>query len=313
MLNDWSAPPGAAGGPLSVDFRQGLHGGGGGQAQPRRAAIADRMHVLFDDEHVIVVEKAAGIAVQPEDEDAAPAARLGQAPLTELLLHYWRAALPKGAAIPKPILVQRLDADTSGLLAAAKNVEAGRKLQQALHTRVMKRQYWAWTAGRVHAPHGLWRSRLGRGPFGIRESIGAYDDSSKGGRDGKQAATHFRVIKRLRDRTLLELELDTGRTHQIRIHAAEAGHPVLGDPIYTSLAERILLKALSDELTAPEKQHPYAEALQAARALDLPRGGRGIEFPTAPRLMLHAVKLSFPHPVTGEILEFRSDPPEPFR
>jgi 23S rRNA pseudouridine1911/1915/1917 synthase len=342
-LEDFQRIPGAEGGPIEVDLRQGTHAG----AASRRPALIQRMKVVHDDAAVVVVEKAAGICVQPERDETEAASRR-HPPLVELLMHYWRSS---GAAGVNPVLVQRLDADTSGLLVLGKSVEAGRRLQKLLGEGRVRRIYQAIVQGEVGPEQGVWRSRLGRGITGRRESVGRYqgdaDDSKRksvGGRvsparpgktapgrarkssgagdaeipstgghrfytppGSKDAVTRFRVLRRFRGLTLLECELETGRTHQIRIHTAEAGHPVLGDDFYTELALRTWKRATEGNLYSPEPTHPYAEIL---RCVDTAGGAGAVLRPRkAARLCLHAVRLAFPHPFGGQFLEFESPLP----
>lgn len=342
-LEDFQQIPGVEGGPIEVDLRQGTHAG----AASRRPALIQRMKVVHDDAAVVVVEKAAGVCVQPERDETEAASRR-HPPLVELLMHYWRSS---GAAAVNPVLVQRLDADTSGLLVLAKSVEAGRRLQKTLQEGRVRRIYQAVVQGEVGPDEGVWRSRLGRGITGRRESVGRYQGEpenskrkSAGGRisparpgktssdrarksrgegdaetssagaarfyappGSKDAATRFRVLRRFRGLTLLECELETGRTHQIRIHTAEAGHPVLGDDFYTELALRTWKRATDGKLYAPEPTHPYAEIL---RCVDAAGGANAVLRPRkASRLCLHAVRLAFPHPFGGQFLEFESPLP----
>lgn len=342
-IEDFQQIPGAVGGPIEVDLRQGTHAG----AVSRRTPLIQRMKVVHDDAAVVVVEKAAGICVQPEHDETETGARR-HPPVVELLMHYWRSS---GAAVVNPILVQRLDADTSGLLVLAKSVEAGRRLQKALGEGRIRRIYHAVVQGEVGPDEGVWRSRLGRGITGRRESVGRYQGEpedlkrkSSGGRlsparpgksasdrarksrdqsdaetsstgaaryyappGSKDAVTRFRVVRRYRGLTLLECELETGRTHQIRIHAAEAGHPVLGDELYTELALRTWKRAADEKLYSPEPMHPYAEIL---RCVNRAGGAGGVLRPRkAARLCLHAVRLAFPHPFGGQFLEFESPLP----
>ncbi len=268
VLSDLDAVMTAAGGPLEVDLRHGWKGAG----EPRRAPLTERMRVLFEDEHLLVVEKGVGVTVQPEGEEGAGEGR-GR-PLVELIKHYWRL---KHLPPCNPILVQRLDRDTSGLLVVAKTLPVARELQRDLADRRVKRTYRALVSGRVAARSGTWRSHLARGRDGRWGSIAeSGTDGGKPRQRGRLAISHFRVIEPRGPDTLLELELETGRTHQLRIHCSEAGHPILGDRIYGRT----------------------------------PGGKDGRRGADADRLHLHAVALSFRHPRTRRMMSFES--PAPF-
>lgn len=262
---------------LQVDLRHGVEGRG----QPSRPDLRSKIRVLHDDDDVVVVAKAAGVAVQPEEDDDAH-----DVPLVELLKHYWRA---RKAPILNPILVQRLDKDTSGLLVLAKNLEAGRILQAQLTSRDVHRVYHAIVRGRMTSNEGTWSSSLGRDMFGRRRSVES--DLPRPPRSGQPAITHYRVLKFLQHATLIECRLETGRTHQIRIHCAEAGHPVLGDRIYTRLADDL------------------AEHARGGKPGKVPRG----RAEGSPRLFLHAARLEFEHPATGQPMSFEDPPPEAFQ
>lgn len=290
----------AGGEPLQLDLRHGIRGRG----TPDKKPLVERMRVVFEDEHLIVVDKAAGIMVAPGADD--DEARAG-APLIELLRHYWKQM--KLPAV-NPILVQKLDRETSGLLVMAKTAEAARRLQGQLAARKIKRVYRARVHGEmVEGAKGTWKSFLGRGKDGRKQSVSAL--RSRPGekpRGAQEATTHYKVIEKRSGWTLLELELDTSRPHQLRIHCADAGHPVVGDRLYYSLAEEVLKRAADGKLKPPSQVHPHSEA---ARIVAI--GETGKVFRTdvnAKRLCLHAVRLSFQHPFNQKRMLFES--PVPF-
>lgn len=287
-------------GTLLVDLRHGLHG----RSEAKKPRLHERMKVVHEDEHIIVVSKRAGTLVQPVENQEDDRGR--GAPLVELLKHYWRA---RHEPILNPVVVQRLDADTSGLLVLAKTQEAGRSLQRQLKPpRKMRRDYIAFVAGRLEKKQGVWKSLLGRGGLGLRQSVPPRE-STPGvrGPAPQSAVTHYKVIEELPSATVLSLRLETGRTHQIRIHCAEAGHPILGEPVYSRLTEYLFERAAKGKLRAPSPDAPVRELLAAVeRGATAP----GIPDLRAARLALHAVLLSFLHPDTDQRLEF-SEPLPP--
>jgi 23S rRNA pseudouridine1911/1915/1917 synthase len=203
--------------------------------------------IAYEDQHLLVIDKPAGLVVHP-----ARGHREGT--LSQLLG-------PAAAGGPDPGragIVHRLDRDTSGLLVVARSNEAHRLLQQALAERRIVREYLALVHGRPPARTGAIEAPIGRDPR-VRTRM-AVD-----GVHPREARTHFAIEHLLGDFTLLRLRLDTGRTHQIRVHLQAIGHPVAGDPVYG----------------------PREGPSGASDAL-------GLE-----RQFLHAARLSFAHPFTG--------------
>lgn len=282
---------------ISVDLRHGVHGKGKSKHPP----IMNRVRVVHEDEHIVVVSKAAGVKVQPvdaEDEEKDD----GTPPLIELLKHYWRA---KDVEMDNPILVQRLDRDTSGLMVLAKTKAAAGDLQRQLKPpRGMKRIYLAIVAGEMRLDKGKWSTMQGRGPVGLRQSVSDVGKRAISDPDAKEATTNFSVVEILDGATLLELALETGRTHQIRIHCAESGHPVLGDVLYTKLGEYVFRRQGEAE-KAPALLNPSRELVKQIEA-----GVTALKQPKreCPRMALHAWKLSFTHPETKKKMSFE----EPF-
>jgi 23S rRNA pseudouridine1911/1915/1917 synthase len=210
------------------------------------------LDILFEDEHVIVIDKAAGLVVHPGAGNPAGT-------LVNALLHR-DASL---AALPRAGIVHRLDKDTSGVMVIARTLEAHTALVEQLSARKVHRQYLAVVVGAL-VSGGTANAPIDRHPrdrlrMAVRE-------------DGKEAVTHFRLRERFRAHTLLECRLETGRTHQIRVHMAHLKHPIVGDPLYGGPLK--LPRGASDETIATL------------------RGFR--------RQALHAETLEFSHPVTGE-------------
>jgi 23S rRNA pseudouridine1911/1915/1917 synthase len=209
------------------------------------------------DQHLVVVRKPAGISTVPYDENETGT-------LSELV----EAALKKKGGSHTPLgIVHRIDKETSGLVVFSRNLTAKRVLKQQFRVHSVRRRYLALAHGKV-AP-GTLRSRL------VKDRGDGRRGSTENPNLGRDAITHVRVIEPLPGATLIECRLETGRTHQIRIHLAESGHPLVGDRVYTK---------------------NYAGTL-------LP----------APRLMLHAFELGFEHPATGEPLHFEEPMPDDMR
>ena len=228
------------------------------------------LDVVYEDEHLIVVNKPAGMVVHP-------GAGVKAGTLVNALLAHCTDLSGIGGVL-RPGIVHRLDKGTSGLLVAAKTDEAHVNLARQIASREAVRRYVAvvWGApgddrGRIEAPIG--RSVHHRTKMAV--------DS----RRGRQAATRFEVLERYRFATLVTATLETGRTHQIRVHFAHLGHPVFGDPQYGGRT-----KAAS-RLGGNERK----AASEMLRIVDRPA--------------LHAKMLSFTHPATGRLLSFEAGPP----
>jgi 23S rRNA pseudouridine1911/1915/1917 synthase len=205
--------------------------------------------IPYEDEHLLVVDKAAGLVVHP-------ARGHRQGTLSQLLDGVAAGGDPGRAGI-----VHRLDRDTSGLLVVARSEEAHGLLQAALAARLIEREYLALVLGRPPARSGTIDAPIGRDPQ-VRTRMAI------GGNAPREARTHFKLERALPDFSLLSVRLETGRTHQIRVHMQAIGHPVAGDPEYG----------------AP--------------------GALGLE-----RQFLHAARLAFDHPLSGERIEVRSELP----
>lgn len=217
------------------------------------------LDVLFEDSHLIVLNKPAGLTVHP-----APGNKDGT--LVNGLLHHC-PDLPGIGGELRPGIVHRLDKDTTGCIVVAKSQEALVKLQVQIQQRIASREYLAVVHGQPAADAGTIVGAIGRHPAD-RKKYAVVSDGS-----GRHACTHWRVVERLGDHALLRFKLDTGRTHQIRVHCAHINHPIVGDPTY-SRARRL----------------PVALPGQA----------------------LHAVQLGLNHPISGERLVCEAPLPEPF-
>ena len=172
--------------------------------------------IAYQDDHLLVVDKAPGLVVHPArgHREGTLAQLLGQAGLN-----------PSGGEPGRAGIVHRLDRDTSGLLVVARSDEAHRLLQKALAERGIEREYLALVEGRPPARSGTIEAPIGRDPR-VRTRMAV------GGVSPREARTHFTLDRALPTTSLLRLHLDTGRTHQIRVHLQAIGHPVCGDPEY---------------------------------------------------------------------------------
>ncbi len=222
------------------------------------------LDVVFEDDDLLVVNKPAGLVVHPGAGNPAGTLMNG-------LLHY----APALEEIPRAGIIHRIDKDTSGLLLVAKSLRAHTVLVRQLSDRAISRRYLAVCVG-VLTGGGAIDAPLGRHPVD-RKRVSVQPD-------GRPAVTHYRVIERFRAHTYVSVQLETGRTHQIRVHFAYRRHSLVGDPVYGG---RLSLPAgASDALN---------EALRRFR-----------------RQALHAARLVLDHPVTGEPLDLRAPLPEDF-
>ncbi|AGA90934.1 pseudouridine synthase, RluA family [Thioflavicoccus mobilis 8321] len=214
------------------------------------------LRVVFEDDAILVVDKPADLVVHP-------AAGNPDGTLLNALLHH----APELARLPRAGLVHRLDKDTTGLLVVAKTLTAHRSLVAQLHERTVRREYRALVTGVVVAG-GRVDAPIGRHPV-QRTRMAVV-------RDGRPAVSHYRVLERFSGHTLLAVRLETGRTHQIRVHMAHIRHPLVGDPLY------------GGRVRVPKGTLPQAAAALTA----------------FPRQALHAIALGLTHPVSGAPLHF---------
>jgi 23S rRNA pseudouridine1911/1915/1917 synthase len=228
--------------------------------------------VVFEDEHLLVVNKPAGLVVHP-----APGNYTGT--LVNALLHHSRQLSP-GSGKERPGIVHRLDKETSGLLIVAKTGEAHTRLAAQLEARTIERIYQAVVWGHLPGMTGTVDAPVGRSAFD-RKKMDVTELR------GRQAVTHYTVKREFAFASLAELKLQTGRTHQIRVHMAHLGHPVLGDHGYGGRGRQVIRQFAKDY-----------QAL-AERALEL-----------IDRQALHAGRLSFRHPADGREMCFTAELPE---
>lgn len=218
--------------------------------------------IVYEDEDLLVINKPAGLVVHPGAGNRAGT-------LVNAILHYH----PPLAQLPRGGLVHRLDKDTSGLLVVAKTMLAYTTLVRMIQKHKIHREYVALVEGKLIAG-GTIDQPIGRHPK-YRTRMAIIES-------GRAAVTHYRVLERFRSHTLLKVILETGRTHQIRVHLSSMHYPLLGDNLY---GWRLRLP--------PKANPPLIEALQAFK-----------------RQALHAVRLRLAHPRTGEVLEWEAPLPE---
>ena len=223
--------------------------------------------IAFEDEHLIVVDKPAGMVVHP-------AAGNFDGTMVNALLHHCAGQLSGIGGVARPGIVHRIDKDTSGLIVAAKHDRAHEGLAKQFAAHSIDRRYIAIATGRPMPVSGTIDAALGRSNTTRKKMAVVAADR------GKRAVTHYRMIEPLQHASLIECRLETGRTHQVRVHMAHIGHPLVGDPVYGRAR-----KPLSDIL----KARNFA------------------------RQALHAAHLGFIHPVTGNKVALDSDLPHDMR
>ncbi|UYY58722.1 RluA family pseudouridine synthase [Sphingomonas sp. S2-65] len=221
------------------------------------------LNVVFEDEHLIVIDKQAGLVVHP-------AAGNLDGTLVNALLHHCAGQLSGIGGVARPGIVHRIDKDTSGLMVAAKTDRAHEGLARQFKVHSIDRRYKAIVAGRPSTSGGTVHANLARSSVN-RKKMAVVPSGQ-----GKHATTHWRHLHQLREAALVECRLETGRTHQVRVHMTSIGHPLLGDPVYGSTrpAHRGVLATLGFQ-----------------------------------RQALHAAHLGFIHPVKSHALAFESEMP----
>ncbi|MGL4792327.1 MAG: 23S rRNA pseudouridine(1911/1915/1917) synthase RluD, partial [Aeromonas jandaei] len=219
-------------------------------------------NIVYEDEHILVIDKPAGLVVHP-------GAGTPDGTILNALLHRY----PGIAEVPRAGIVHRLDKDTTGLMVVAKTIPAQTHLVEALQARQITREYEAIAIGHMTAG-GTVDAPIGRHPT-QRTHMAVVPN-------GRPSVTHYRVHEKFRGHTRLRLRLETGRTHQIRVHMAHIKHPLVGDPAYGGRLRP--LRNATPELT---------EALRGFR-----------------RQALHATMLQLAHPITGEVMQWHSPTPQ---
>ena len=226
------------------------------QAEPISVEPEDiPLDILYEDKDIIVVNKARSMVVHP-------ASGVYSGTLVNALLYHCRDLSGINGEI-RPGIVHRLDKDTSGVMVCAKNDTAHLDLAEQIRTKTAHRTYWAIVHGNIKEEAGIIKGNIGRHPTDRKKMAIVREN-------GKPAVTHFKVLERFGEYTLVECQLETGRTHQIRVHMTSIGHPLINDPKY-----------------GPKKSSPFAINGQA----------------------LHSLQLTLTHPVTKEEMTFTAPLP----
>ena len=220
------------------------------------------LDIVFEDDHVLVLNKSRGFVVHP-------GAGVPDGTVLNAVLHH----APECSALPRGGIVHRLDKDTTGLMVVAKTLEAHHSLVSQLQARTVSRRYVAVVMGELISG-GTFSGAIGRHPV-HRIKMAVVEQ-------GKPAVTHYRVEQRLSGCTVVDVSLETGRTHQIRVHFAHGGYPLVGDAVYGG--RKRIPKGLTDEQREVINQFD--------------------------RQALHARRLSFEHPASGDWVEFEAPLPE---
>jgi 23S rRNA pseudouridine1911/1915/1917 synthase len=231
------------------------------QARPQDIPLT----IVFEDEHLIIVDKPAGLVVHP-------AAGNPDGTLVNALLHHCAGGLSGIGGVARPGIVHRIDKDTSGLMVVAKSDAAHEGLARQFADHSIERAYLAVVNGHPKPPSGTISGRIGRSDADRKKMAVLPKESSR----GKHAVTRYKVLRELDGCALVECRLETGRTHQVRVHLASIGHALLGDPVY----------GRANAALRPILQKLYFR-----------------------RQALHAAVLGFVHPVTGNRLSFSSELP----
>jgi 23S rRNA pseudouridine1911/1915/1917 synthase len=234
------------------------------ESNEQHQAEAIELNIIFEDEDLIILNKPAGLVVHP-------AAGNISGTLLNALLHH----APELDMLPRAGIIHRIDKDTTGLLVVTRTIKAHTRLTADLQQRLIKREYQALAMGRFTAGSSI-NAPIDRHP--------KYRTKMAVVHGGKPALTHYRIAERFNDYTLLDVQLETGRTHQIRVHMAHIAHPLLGDQTYAG--------RLKIPRNASEKLVTYLRQFK--------------------RQALHAAKLTLSHPASNEIMQWQAPLPIDF-
>jgi 23S rRNA pseudouridine1911/1915/1917 synthase len=255
---------------------------------PLKATAEDiPLDVVFEDADLAVVNKPAGMMVHAgsgQNEDAR-----SKGTLVNALLYRFKKLSSTGGEL-RPGIVHRLDKDTSGLIVVAKNDRTHAALGEMFSTRQIKKTYVALVQGSVERNKGTVNAAVGRDPVRRTRMTAQPQENAR------SAVSHYEVVRRLSNRfgkfTLVRVRIETGRTHQIRVHMASIGHPVVGDMLYGGAGQ------LTDQVVSQAAQSKAARRKAEPERLRLGRN------------FLHAARLEFTHPRTGKLLELEAPLPE---
>jgi 23S rRNA pseudouridine1911/1915/1917 synthase len=244
------------------------------------------LDVVYEDEDLAVINKPAGMMVHAGSGQNEEARNRGT--LVNALLYRFKALSATGGDL-RPGIVHRLDKDTSGLIVVAKNDRTHAALAELFSSRQIKKTYIALVQGAVERARGTINSNVGRDPQRRTRM------TTKPLGDARAAVSHYEVVRRLANRfgkfTLVRVRIETGRTHQIRVHMASIGHPVVGDTLYGGSGQ------LTDQVASQAATSKAARRKAEPERLKLGRN------------FLHAAQLEFPHPRTGKLLQLEAPLP----
>lgn len=232
------------------------------EAQPEQIPL----DIVYEDADIVVVNKRAGMVVHP-------AAGNESGTLVNALLYHCKGSLSGIGGVERPGIVHRIDKDTSGLLVVAKNDHAHLGLAEQLKTHTVSRVYYAIANGNLREDRGTVHASIARHPTDRKRMA-----ITKRAGEGRDAVTHYEVLERFGSFCFVQCRLETGRTHQIRVHLASLGHPLLGDPVYGGDGTRF---------EANHRRYIHGQCL-------------------------HAGELSLIHPTTGEEMHFKAPLPSDF-
>ena len=274
----------------SMKLRGGEHIAITGEPHPAplKATAEDiPLDVVYEDADLAVVNKPAGMMVHAGSGQNEDARSLGT--LVNALLHRFKALSSTGGEL-RPGIVHRLDKDTSGLLVVAKNDRAHAALGEMFATRKIKKTYISLVHGAIERAKGTINAGVGRDPTRRTRMTAKPQDNAR------SAVSHYEVVRRLANRfgkfTLIRVRIETGRTHQIRVHMASIGHPVVGDSLYGAAGQ------LTDQVASQAAQSKAARRKLEPEKLRLGRN------------FLHAANLEFAHPLTGKLVKLEAPLPE---
>jgi 23S rRNA pseudouridine1911/1915/1917 synthase len=236
------------------------------------------LEITYEDDDIIVVNKSAGLVVHPAFGNYTGT-------LVNALTYRFQGQTTKMGELLRPLLVHRIDKNTSGIMVVAKNEEAQMKIAREFFNHTTQRKYWALVWGNFEEDEGTIVAKVGRN-LKDRMIMTTFPEDSE---HGKHAVTHWKVLERFGYVTLIECQLETGRTHQIRVHLKSIGHPLFNDEVYGG-----------DQIVKGTTFTKYKQFVKNC-------------FELMPRQALHAKQLGLTHPTTEEPLFFDSELPDDFR